>query len=329
MTDTSITGGIAWPRRRAVRQALRILISLGLFAIVIAIADWRAVTVVLKSVAPKWVGVALALAVVDRLLLNYRWQLLLLAQGISVTFGRLFKVQLAANFLGSFLPTSVGVDAVRAATLCRWGNPMALVVAATLVDRATMVLATLVFGSTMILVLAEARLPPKLEVSVLTITVLVMVAGGVILLPSVRRWVRSVLLPRLPARLGQASAAIGRASLMYRHARPTLGRVALVTLVIFVGRILFAKSLALACGVDVPFRDLLMVVPILWIIVMLPITVGGLGVQDAGYMALMALVGVSAPVAVSMSVLEHVLTRFVSLPGAFLIDTHARHRASS
>jgi len=68
-------------------------------------------------------------------------------------------------------------------------------------------------------------------------------------------------------------------------------------------------------------RDLLLIIPILWIIVMLPITIGGLGVQDAGYVALMALVGVSAPVAVGMSLLEHLISRAVSLPGAFLIDS--------
>jgi uncharacterized protein (TIRG00374 family) len=303
------------------KRTLRILISLGLLAAVIAISDWRAVAAVLKSVSVRWVVVALALAVVDRLVLNYRWQLLLGAQGVQVTFGRLFRVQLAANFLGSFLPTSLGVDAVRVASLCRSGEPTALVIAATLVDRASIVIATLLFGSTMILALAHARVPSNLEQTVLASTAFVMVLGAIVLLPAVRRRVRSAVQPRVPARVGQALAAIAAASLIYRSEGRIVGWVALVTVVLFIDRVLFAKSLALACGVDVPFSDLLMVVPILWILVMLPITIGGLGVQDAGYVALMALVGVSAPVAVGMSLLEHLLTRAVSLPGAFLIET--------
>jgi uncharacterized membrane protein YbhN (UPF0104 family) len=148
-----------------------------------------------------------------------------------------------------------------------------------------------------------------------------MVLVAIVLLPAVRRRVRSAVQPRVPARVGQALAAIAAASLIYRSEGRIVGWVALVTVVLFIDRVLFAKSLALACGVDVPFSDLLMVVPILWILVMLPITIGGLGVQDAGYVALMALVGVSAPVAVGMSLLEHLLTRAVSLPGAFLIET--------
>jgi uncharacterized protein (TIRG00374 family) len=264
--------------------------------------------------------VALLLAVADRLILNYRWQLLLGARGVLVGFTRLFRVQLAANFLGSFLPSSVGVDAVRIAELCRAGEPTALVIAATLIDRASIVVATLVFGSVTILVLAQAHIPSHVVRAVLLVTLLVMFLGAAVLHPAVRRHARRALLPRVPERLAGTVAAIADASLAYRRDGRMLAWLAIATAVLFAGRILFAKSLALACGADVPFTDLLMIIPILWIFVMLPITIGGLGVQDAGYVALMALVGVSAPVAVGMSLLEHLLTRAVSLPGAFLVD---------
>jgi glycosyltransferase 2 family protein len=133
--------------------------------------------------------------------------------------------------------------------------------------------------------------------------------------------VRATLLPRAPERLGKLVSAIADASLAYRRDGRALASVTIATVILLADRILFAKSLALACAVNVPFGDLLLIIPILWIIVMLPITIGGLGVQDAGYVALMALVGVSAPVAVGMSLLEHLISRAVSLPGAFLIDS--------
>ncbi len=82
----------------------------------------------------------------------------------------------------------------------------------------------------------------------------------------------------------------------------------------------------LAFGVDVGFADLLLVIPILWIIVMLPITIGGIGLQDAGYVAVMALIGVTPAIAVSMSIIEHVVTRAVSLPGALFLSDVAGNR---
>jgi len=70
-------------------------------------------------------------------------------------------------------------------------------------------------------------------------------------------------------------------SLAYRRDGRALASVTIATVILLADRILFAKSLALACAVNVPFGDLLLIIPILWIIVMLPITIGGLGVQDA------------------------------------------------
>ena len=65
---------------------------------------------------------------------------------------------------------------------------------------------------------------------------------------------------------------------------------------------------------------MLLVIPVLWVVVMLPFTIGGLGIQDAGYVVLMALIGVAAPVAVGMSLLEHVISRLVCLPGVFFLN---------
>jgi uncharacterized membrane protein YbhN (UPF0104 family) len=108
-----------------------------------------------------------------------------------------------------------------------------------------------------------------------------------------------------------------------------LGWAAVTTVITLLLRILFAKCVALSCGVDVKFLDLLLVIPMLWIIVMLPITISNIGVQDAGYVAVMALIGVSPAVAVSMSIIEHVVARAVSLPGALFIGDVTTKAATS
>lgn len=52
---------------------------------------------------------------------------------------------------------------------------------------------------------------------------------------------------------------------------------------------------------------------------MLPITIGGFGVQEASYVLLMSLIGIGPAVAVSMSLIEHVVARLASLPGLLFI----------
>ena len=176
-------------------RPLRILVSIALLALVVFFADWKEVWQVLKEVQLNWVGVALLLAFVDRVLMNYRWQMLLAGRGIVPGFARLFRVQLAANFLGSFLPSSIGVDAVRIAALCRAGHPTAPVIAATLVDRVSIALASLVFGSFMVVLLAQSRIPDSISRFVYVMTAVGVVICAVCLHPAIRRMVREALMP--------------------------------------------------------------------------------------------------------------------------------------
>ena len=297
----------------------RIVVSVVLLVLVIALADWKAVWSVLRTVDLKWVAAALGLAICDRLIISYRWQVLLAGRSLALGFAPLLRIQLAANFAGSFLPSSIGVDALRVTALCRSGQPMAAVVAATLVDRLSLVLASLLFGSAMVLVLAQTRIPPDVATFVFVMTAAGVLACALCLYPPVRRFVRASVLTRIPERFRATVAAVAEASLAYRHQWRALCKVIVTTLLLFFVRILFAKAIALSCGVDVPILDLLLVIPILWILVMLPITIGGFGVQEASYVLLMALVGIGPAVAVSMSLIEHVVARVASLPGILFV----------
>jgi uncharacterized protein (TIRG00374 family) len=308
---------------------VRIVVSLGLLALVLAFADWREVLAALRGVDLRWVVCAAALAVADRLVINRRWQILLAARGIRTRYVPLLRIQLAANFLGSFLPGPVGIDAVRIAALCRLGEPSAQVFAATLVDRVTLMIATLVFGSAMLLALAGTRIPPEVTRFVVIATAAVLIASALCLLPAVRRWVRQALFSRVPERWRLALLSVADASLEYRSEGSVILRVAAWTMTLFVIRILFAKAIVVACGADVSFAELFVIIPILWIVVMLPITIGGIGVQDAGYVALMALVGISPAVAVSMSLVEHVVVRAVALPGVLFLAGVSNPRPAS
>lgn len=314
-------------------RSFRFLISLALLAAVIWWADWRAIWTTLRQVDLLWVGVATLLAVVDRLIITYRWRLLLVVRGLHLAFAPLWRIQMAANFLGSFLPSSLGVDAIRIAALARRGYATTEVLATTLVDRASLVVATMAFGSLMILALAGSRFPSDLVWVVHTATLVGVLACAIMLHPSVRRWLAASLIERLPATIYRRVIETGRAMIAYRHESRTLAWVTAVTLALFALRLLFAKSLALACGVEVPITDLALVIPILWIVVMIPITVGGIGLQDAGYIGLMGLLGVAPAVAVGMSLIEHVVSRAVSLPGAFFLadvtGSGARNRADT
>jgi uncharacterized protein (TIRG00374 family) len=308
---------------RGAGRGLRLAVSLGLLTLVLWLAHWQSVIGVLEQVAGGWVFVAVCLSAADRLVCNYRWQILLAARGVPVGFLRLFVVQLGANFFGSFLPSSVGIDAIRITAVCRTGGSAALVVAATLIDRVSKGIATFLFGSVAIIALAGERIPHDLQQVVLYSTLAIVIMTLAAFHPAVWRRVRLMLLLRLPERWGTAVTAVADASLAFRRDGRVLLAVTVLAVVLFAIRILCIKALTLACGVEIPIASLVLIIPIIWIILMLPLTIGNIGLQDASYVALMSLIGVGAPIAVSLSLLEHVITRLACLPGAFLFDTLA------
>ena len=308
---------------RGAGRGLRLAVSLGLLALVLWLAHWQSVIGVLEQVAGGWVFVAVCLSAADRLVCNYRWQILLAARGVPVGFLRLFVVQLGANFFGSFLPSSVGIDAIRIAAICRAGEPTAPVIAATLVDRLSKGIATFLFGSVAILTLAGERIPHELQQVVLYSTLAVVIMTLAAFHPAVWRRVSLTLLLRLPERWRTAVSAVADASLAFRRDGRALLAVTVLAVVLFAIRILCIKALTLACGVEIPIASLVLIIPIIWIILMLPLTFGNIGLQDASYVALMSLIGIGAPIAVSLSLLEHVITRLACLPGAFMFDTLA------
>jgi glycosyltransferase 2 family protein len=287
--------------------------------LVICVADLGAVTAVFRKVNPVLVGVATLLAFVDRLILTSRWQILLAARSLHISFGRLFRVQLAANFFGSFLPSSIGVDGLRIAALCRAGIAPAEVIATTMVDRATIVLASLIFGAAMVFALAGTRISGDLKYLVFSTTLAALVSCSLLFNSRIREWVRLRATPLLSVRIGALVQGVGRAVLAYRHEVRRMTIVSVITLLVLGLRIAFAYVLAKACGADVAVTDLLLVIPIVWVIVMIPITVGGIGLQEISYVTLLSLIGVSAEIAVSISLIEHVIVRAVTLPGALFI----------
>ena len=117
---------------------------------------------------------------------------------------------------------------------------------------------------------------------------------------------------------------ISAATLSYRSEPSAWAKVLVATIAAFGVRIAFAKAVALSCGFDLALSGLLVLIPILWILVIGTITIGGIGVQDAGYVALLGMLGVPAAAAVSMSVIEHLVARLAALPGVLYIGEIGR-----
>ena len=75
---------------------------------------------------------------------------------------------------------------------------------------------------------------------------------------------------------------------------------------------------AQALGADIPVLIVFLFNPLVMLIAVLPITIGGLGLSQSSYVYFYGLMGVSAALALAMSLLQQVVVYAATLPGGIL-----------
>ncbi len=96
---------------------LRLLFGLFLLFLLLFKTDFYRLFKILSDLNLIWLFTAFFLAIVAVMLSAWRWQVVLKAQGISLSFFYLFALYLEGLFFNNFLPSSIGGDAVRFAEL--------------------------------------------------------------------------------------------------------------------------------------------------------------------------------------------------------------------
>ena len=157
MTDRP-SGRPAAPARGArlpsAGTVVRLVVALGLTAFILWKSDPALVWGIAAGARPGPLLAAVLLVIVDRTLMAWRWLWLLVPFATSpaepgrprVGLWAVLHVFFVSSFVGTFLPASVGADAVRATSLARMGVPMADAIASVFMDRVLGVLGVLAMG---------------------------------------------------------------------------------------------------------------------------------------------------------------------------------------
>ncbi|MEX1129956.1 MAG: lysylphosphatidylglycerol synthase transmembrane domain-containing protein [Vicinamibacterales bacterium] len=298
----------------------RLAVAAGLTAVILWKIDARAAGAALAAADWRWILAAVALVLVDRALNAYRWLVLLrpLAAGAVLRLRDVLQVFFVSTFVGTFLPGSVGGDAVRAVALSKHGIAMADSVASVLVDR--------VFGTLSILLVAAGAVwfaPPSTPawLGPVTVTLAVVAAGGVIfgLFDDRAERLATGLLGRLTrGKLHKAGTNLLRSLRRYAHSPGALWNVLVSSIAVQGLRIVQAWMLGLSLGLDPGFAAYLVYIPVILVVMMLPISVSGIGTSQAAFVWLFGASGVTEEGAFALSVLFLALGVVGNLPGALL-----------
>ena len=320
MSKPSVEHPPASSLRRWLLLAGRIVVSVALLAILFARMDTDALWSSAKQASAPWLLVALALYFASVLASTWRWRLLLDAQDIRVPRTTLLSSYLVANFFNNFLPSNIGGDVVRISDTAGRARSKTLATTVVLVDRGLGLLGLVLIaalGATVVGRL-QGHEPSPIWPSWLWAGFLVAAgaAAPAVMAPAgVGRLLRplSVLHPTwVGERIEKLTSALAR----FRDRPGALA--ACFAGAVLVQAILIAYHLAVVNALHIPVSvwDLAVIVPISFVVQMVPVSLNGLGVREATFSLYFTQLGLPIQSGVLVSLGATVLMMIFSLTGA-------------
>jgi glycosyltransferase 2 family protein len=314
--------------RRRGGLALRVLVSVALLGAVLVYADPSEVAAAVRDGHWGWFAAALAVMAVAVVVGALRWWLLLEGADIHVPAWRAvrpFAMSLALNLL---LPTAIAGDVVRTWVMGKDRGRLLGAAAATLVDKATALTCLYLVGWAAYAIDRNA-VPHQLVVVFAWVTAGLIAVGVIAALAAAG--VRPIL-HRLPERF----AAMARES--WRMLKLWAGSARLVASLVGLGlayQVLAVLALILVgktLGVDLPFALAAVCGAIVVVATLIPVSVGGAGIREGGFVLLLGEAGINAADATLISLLGAVVVLLASVTvaaAAYLHDLLAARQKSA
>ncbi len=294
---------------------LRVAVSLALLGLLFAFVDRGALGRRLGAADPGRLAVVVAIVTADRLLMAWKWWLLVRGREAAVSLWAAIRAYYLASFAGWFLPMTVGADVVRIAALAGGGRTPGLV-ASVVLERAVGalaqgVLAVVSLGFLLALGLG-ARIGPGDRWAVVGVLAAALLAFPISF--RVAAWIAR----RLPATGGLPGTLRALALAYAGYAGSTPLVLAFFGLTLFEGAfpVAYHYVVGKALGLDPGWSFYVATVPLVFLVARLPVSLGGLGVLELSFVYLAGLLGLGRTDAFSIAVLAEALVLLSLAPGA-------------
>ncbi|MBI2834019.1 MAG: flippase-like domain-containing protein [Acidobacteria bacterium] len=301
-------------------RVCRATIAIGLTAFVLWKSDPRAVLQAAAVANWRFVGLAIVAVVIDRALNAFRWLALLcvVPSAPRPALGAVLRIFFVSTFVGTFLPASVGGDAVRAYALSRRNVALSDSLASVVMDRALGVLSILMLGVVGLLLVRDLEVS-RSAIGALALTTAGCVVMGLIIFSARIDAVVRTLMDRLPGVVArQRARRVMEAVQRYSSFRTELANVVVVSVVVQMLRVLQAYFLGLAIGMTAPLAVYFAFIPVILLVMLLPITINGIGTSQAAFVWFFGRAGVPDAEAFTLSILFLALGLVGNIPGGLI-----------
>ena len=301
------------------KAAARAAVAAGLTGYILWKSHPREVLAAVAGADWRLIAIAVLLVLVDRALMAYRWIVLLciVDPAERPPFAEVMRIFFVSTFVGTFLPASIGGDAVRAYSMAQLKVRGSDALASVFMDRMLGVASILVMAAVGLMLARDlagnATIMLSLAVAasacVLTLT-LVFSAGAA-------RTVSAMLAP-MPAALRHTGDRVLESIRRYAAHHGRLANVLAGSIAVQILRIVQAYFLGLGLAIALPLPAYFAFIPLILLVMLLPVTFNGIGTSQYAFFWFFGRAGVPAASAFTLSVLFVALGVVGNLPGGLL-----------
>ncbi len=303
--------GERWMKKDRLLNLLKVCFSLTLLAILLKQVGWQQTLETLRKARFSYFAAAFVLYLAGIVVRAYRWRILLNALKMDLPLSKLTALYFIGTFFNNILPTGIGGDVVRVYELSKQSGRPIDSVGTVLLDRGT--------GLLVLFLIALLALPFSYDLiapNVAAVIVLLSLGSWAGLGLVLRRdWLKRWGLLRIMAKVKRLRELYES---VYACGPRAIGGALAVSLVFNVLLIAVNYLIALSLGLEISLSYFLLFIPLISFLLVLPISLSGLGVREGGYVYLFAQAGVSAPLALAMSLLFYALNVATGLIGGAL-----------
>ncbi len=299
---------------KTLRWLVRAVVSTGLIAILLWQIDLGLLGRTITKMHLGWLFLAVFIKGTGIFAGVLRWRLLLSSQGLGLPVPDLAGAYLVGRFFGSFLPSTIGLDAYRTYYAAVRTRQTARSVAVILVEKvigffslSMLMLLALPFGS---------RFLPDSALWLLAFAAAVPVtaAGMVLFLPGFFLML-SGFFKRRGKRFGIEVAKVSDAVAAFVNQRLRLSLATGLGFVVHGATAMMYVATARAVGAEVSALEILFVGPLMIAATLVPLSIAGIGVREGTYVFFLSRIGVLPEQAALLAFLGFLAGELFSLAG--------------
>jgi len=236
-----------------------------------------------------------------------RWRVLLSAQNVGSGVFHLVKSYLVAMFFNNFLPSTVGGDAVRVYDSYKLGKKKADAFTVVFIDRflGLFVLLFFAFVSAFFAKELSDRVPHlHLFISLAFFGALVFLVNIFFPNETFIRWISHFPGISSVPKFKYIIEKFGSSFLLFRSQRPAIMKGLLLSVLLQANVIIYYYIISIAVGFQVPLYYFFLIVPLSLFIMMLPISLNGIGLRENAFFFFLAAFGIVKADAIAFAWIE-------------------------